>query len=303
MNGSRILAIGTSAEGSVGNAAGRALANLLNEKSPLRAEARPTSGHSVLLPQVNDGGLDLGIANVLEVAEALRGDGVFAGRRQSNIRALCVLFPNRTGLFVRASSGIRSIADLKGKSVSYGFSAMTSMTRLVLAILANGGLSLEGVKPVSVANANGGIDALLEGTVDAFYSSPGAGRVAHADKMVGGLRMLSLSTGEDAIAAMQRIVPEAFALETLPQPGLTGVREPIQALAYDLPLLVGTQLEDDVVYRIMATMAEHRRHLVRALADYHAFLPEKMARPVPCSYHPGAIRYYQEHGLWPPKAT
>jgi TRAP transporter TAXI family solute receptor len=297
---SHTITVGTSAEGSVGNTAGRAIAALLNERGGLRAEARPTAGQSVLLPQVNDGALDLGIANVLEVAEAVRGDGIFAGRRQSGLRALCVLFPNRTGLFVRADSGIRGIADLKGKRVSYGFSAMTSMNALVRAILANGGLALQDVKPVEVANANGGIDALLEGRVDAFYSSPGAGRVAHAAGAVGGLRMLSLATEPAAIDAMQRIVPEAFALETLPQSGLSGIAEPTHALAYDLPLLVGAQVEDEVVHRIAATLAEGRASLANALEDYRAFTPERMARPVPCRYHEGAIRYYREQGLWPP---
>ncbi|MSQ71255.1 MAG: TAXI family TRAP transporter solute-binding subunit [Betaproteobacteria bacterium] len=300
MSASPILGIGTSAEGSVGNAAGRALADLLNRNSPFRAEARPTSGQSVLLPQVNDGGLELGIANVLEVAEALRGDGVFAGRRQENLRAICVLFPNRTGLFVRADSGIHTIAGLKGKRVSYGFSAMTSMTRLVRAILANGGLSLEDVITIEVANANGGIDALLEGRADAFYSSPGAGRVAEADRQSGGLRMLSLTTGAAAIAAMQRIVPETFALETLPRSGLTGVREPVQVLAYDLPLLVGARIEEETVYRIARTLAEGRPDLANALADYSALTTESMARPVPCDYHAGAIKYYREQGCWPP---
>jgi TRAP transporter TAXI family solute receptor len=301
MNGARSLTIGTSAEGSVGNAAGRAVARLLSDKSDHPAEARPTAGQSVLLPQVNDGLLDMGIANVLEVAEALRGDGVFAGRKQANIRALCVLFPNRTGIFVRANSDIRRIADLKGKRLSYGFSSMTSMAPLVLAVLANGGLALEDVEPVAVANANGGIDALLADRIDAVYSAPGAARVAEADRAVGGLRMLSLSTEAGAIAAMQRIVPQAFALETPAHPRLTGIGEPVHALAYDLPLLVRAQVAEELVYGIAATLAEQGSELVSALGDFRAFQPETMARPVPCDYHPGAIRYYREKGFWPPK--
>ena len=299
MTGTGMLTIGTSAEGSVGNAAGRAVARLFSAKCGLAVEACPTAGQSVLLPQVNDGVLDMGIANVLEVAEALRGDGVFAGRRQTNLRALCVLFPNRTGLFVRARSGIRSIADLKGKRISWGFSSMTSMNRLVLAILANGGLSLDDVTPVQVANANGGIDGLIEGKLDAFYSAPGAGRVAEAARQTGGLRMLPLSIDAAAVTAMQAIVPESFAYETPPQTGLTGIDETIHTLSYDLPLLVGAHVADDAVHRIAAVMAEHGAGLADVLGDFSAFRVNAMPRSIPCDYHPGAIRFYRERGIRP----
>ena len=118
--------------------------------------------------------------------------------------------------------------------------------------------------------------------------------------VVADLRMLSLSTDAAAVAAMQRIVPESFALETPPQAGLSGIREPVHALSYDLPLLAGAHLADDLVHRVAATLAEHGAELAGALADFRGFGPGTMARPVPCDYHTGAIRYYRERGIWPP---
>ncbi len=290
--------IGTSAHGSVGNAAGMAIAALLNAKRVVRAAVEATTGQSVLLPRIKPGALDAGIVNVLEVAAARRGEGVFAARPLAGVLALCVLFPNRTGLFVRAGSGMRHITDLKGKNVSYGFAAMTSMNPLVEAILANGGLSLADIHPVDVLNANDAIDAFVQGRVDAFYSAPGAGRIAEAQKTAGEVRMLSLSTGREAIAAMQRVVPESFALETLPQAGWCGIAEPVQALAYDLPLLVGAHVADDMVYGIAKALAENSSGLADALPEFRAFSPATMARALPCDYHPAAIGYYREHGLW-----
>jgi hypothetical protein len=295
----RTLSIGTSAEGTVGNAAGKAIASLLSDNGVLRVEVRPTGGQSVLLPQINNGQLDMGIANVLEIAEASSGAGVFAGRRQTGIRSICVLFPNRTGIFVRADSDIRGVADLRGRRLTYGFASMTSMTRLVLAILANGGLTLADVNPVSVTNANDGIEALMSGAVDACYSAPGAPMIADASRRMGGIRMLPLLTEPGAVASMKRVVPESFALETFPGPALSGIGEPTHALAYDLSLLASLQLEDDVVYRVAAILAEYGSTLAKSLADFRAFRPENMVRPVPCEYHAGAMRYYREHGLWP----
>lgn len=82
--------------------------------------------------------------------------------------------------------------------------------------------------------------------------------------------------------------------------GLSGIREPIHALSCDLPLLAGAHLADDLVHRVAATLAEHGAELAGALADFRGFGPGTMARPVPCDYHTGAIRYYRERGIWPP---
>jgi TRAP transporter TAXI family solute receptor len=294
----KAIEIGTSAEGTVGNAAGAAIAGLLRQKAHLQAAAHPTAGQTTLLPMVNGGELDLAIANVLEVAEAVKGIGAFAGRRQSNLRVLCTLFPNRTGFFVRASSDIRRIEDLKGKRVTYGFSAMASMRTLVAAILANGGLALDDIRPVTVANANEGIAEFINGNVDAFYSAPGAPKVGEADAIVGGLRLVSLSREPAAIAAMNRVFPEGFALDTRPGAGVFGVSSPTQAMAYDMLLIAGGHVSEDLAYAMTKTIAEHHSDLEAARSEYKDFGPQRMAKSIRFDFHPGAVKYYQEQGLW-----
>jgi TRAP-type uncharacterized transport system substrate-binding protein len=77
------------------------------------------------------------------------------------------------------------------------------------------------------------------------------------------------------------------------------ITEPIQVLSYDLPLLVGAKVEQDLVRQIIATLAQHHADLPVILSDFRAFLPRNMARPLPCAYHPGAISFYRGADLWP----
>ena len=63
----------------------------------------------------------------------------------------------------------------------------------------------------------------------------------------------------------------------------------------------GWDVPDDVVYKFVKTMYHEKPELVKILAAFKGYDPQHMARPHPMPYHPGAIKFYKEAGLWPPK--
>jgi len=125
---------------------GSAIAKALSEVEKIQTRVQPYSGSSAVFPLVNTGEMDLTVGNVLEAQEAANGEGPYAGRKQANLRIVAVIFPIHVGLFVRKDSPIQSIADLKGKRVTYGFTAQVTLKRIVDAILANGGIDSTYVK-------------------------------------------------------------------------------------------------------------------------------------------------------------
>ena len=94
------LGLGTMSQGTLSFTTGTVLAKVLNENTDLEARVQPNSGESVLIPLINAGDLDFGIANVLEAQQASSGTGVFEGKKQDNLRIAAVLFPLRTAFFV-----------------------------------------------------------------------------------------------------------------------------------------------------------------------------------------------------------
>ena len=94
----------------------------------------------------------------------------------------------RTPFFVRKDSGMYKIADLKGKRVTMGYSAMRNIDLVTRAMLASAGLTEADVKPVLVPNVVRSADDFVAGNSDMFFFAFGAPKVREVDATVGGIR-------------------------------------------------------------------------------------------------------------------
>jgi len=294
----QVLGFGSAPQGSIGYNMSSAIARTMAEAANIQSRVQPYSGSSAVLPLVNSGELDLTVCNVLEMQEAANGEGPYAGRKQANLRVLGVIFPLYSSIFVRKDSPIRTIADLKGKRIPYGFSAQLTLNRIVDAILATGGLSgNKDIIPVLVPNVIRGADDFMEGKIDGGFFAIGAAKVAEVHKSVGGIRYLPVSEEPAAVLAMQRIMPYAYVTEVKPSPAFVGLDGPTRLMAYDYLVVVGAHVKDDTVYRIAKAMYENKPKLVESLRAFNGFNPDNMHKAMPASFHPGSEKYYKEKGI------
>jgi len=291
------LGIGTAPQGTIGYNMGSAIAKALSETEKIQSRVQPYSGSSAVFPLVNTGEMDLTVGNVLEAQEAAAGEGPYAGRKQANLRILAVIFPIQVGLFVRKDAQVRRIADLKGKRVTYGYTAQVTLKRVIDAILANGGIDASDIRTALVPNVVRGADDFAEGKADAGFFAIGAGKVQEVDKSVGGIRFLPLSDEPKAVERMKKIFQYAYISEAKPGPSYAGILEPTKLMAYDYVVLAGTHVKDDIAYRVAKTLNEQKAKLVQSLRAFEAFDVQKMYKPMPASFHSGALRFYKEKGL------
>jgi TRAP transporter TAXI family solute receptor len=250
-----------------------------------------------VLPLVNSGELDLAVCNVLEMQEAANGEGPYAGRKQANLRVLGVIFPLYSSVFVRKDSPIRTLADLKGKRLPYGFTAQVTLERIVDAIIATGGLSRKDIVPVLVPNVIRGADDFMEGKIEGGFFAIGAAKVAEVHKAVGGIRYLPVSDDPAALAAMRKFMPYAYVTEVKPSPAFVGLDGPTKLMAYDYLVTVGAHVKDDTVYKIAKAMYENKAKLVESLRAFNSFNPDGMHKSMPATFHPGSVKYYNEKGI------
>ena len=147
-----------------------------------------------------------------------------------------------------------------------------------------------------------GSDAFAAGRVDAAYITlnAAAGREAMAT-LSGGWRYLSIGNGPGVAAAMDKVLPSRpHAVH--PGKNAVGVAgDPTVLLQVDFNIIASADVPDDVVYKLTRTMYENKPTLVKMLGAFNGFDPKHMAQPHPTPYHTGAIRFYKEVGLWPPK--
>jgi len=290
------LALGTMGQGTSSYAAGAALSQILQQHTGRNTTVLPNSGETTILPLVNNGELDLGIASIMEVVQAVQGVGVFENRPQEDILALGVIHPLKVGIYVRADSDIETVADLAGRRYTTGFTAMGTIDLVSQAILASGGLTYNDVQQVQVPNVVRGADDFIAGRVDAFFFALGAAKVLEADASAGGLRLLPIDDSEEARAAMAAVFPYGYLLEQPVTDGMAGMDAPQNVFSYDNLLLINASVPDDQARAITAALVENV-DAIRQNPQLRDFDPAAMYKIFPFEYHPGAVSYYEDQGI------
>ena len=292
--GAQPLGIGTSPQGTLTYALGTAFARVLSETERVSARVQPSAGTGVMIPLLDRGELDIGFANTLEVLEAYNGTGSFNGRPQRNLRMAALMMPIRVGVFVRRDSPIRSLADLRGRTIAYGYTSQEIIKTILDGVLANAGLTIADARPILVPNLIRGVDEFIGGRVEVGFFALGQAKVTEADASVGGIRFLAMSDAAQAVEAMRRIVPGSYMARVEPGPGMPGVTEPIMTMHYDYVMFVNASLPAARVTQLTRALSQNRDALAASVQAFAELQPQRFWRSFPVPYHDGAVAYFRQ---------
>lgn len=296
------IGIAASNPGSLYHSTGTAIAKMASEKAGINATVQPFASATVYLPAVNAGEYAFGITNVEELRVAVTGTGHFEGRVHDKLRAAAILYPLRVAWFVRADSDIKTIADLKGKAVTTGFTSQKTIPPMLRAQLETAGLTLDDVKPVQVPNVVAGANAFIAGKADAFFFALGAAKVREANASVGGIRALDIANTAENLAILVKHFPPSYLRPEKPHARNIGVASPIHVMTYDAAIVASTDTPADTVYAVVKAMHANKEMMGKTFGPLNLFDPNRMATNLtPIQWHDGAVRFYKESGMWPPK--
>jgi uncharacterized protein len=290
------VTIGSNPSGTNVYAVAAGLAKVLQEKEGIRASIRPFSGSSVYLPMLQRGDITLGLNTSIDSYLSYHGLPPYTDR-MDNLRALGVMFALPIMYMTPADSGLERIEDLRGKRVVVTFRANAALEQLHHAILATGGLQPTDVQALTVAGLPEAARMLQEGRADAIPIGLGTalGLQVHSS-ISGGIRFLTMGRDEAKLAdgmpgsQVATIMPDQTTI------GMDGPTKVANTLDY---LNASTHMSDELAYRVIKTLHENFEELRRTYAQMRStpadtIAPADNLHP----YHPGAIRYYQEVGLW-----
>jgi TRAP transporter TAXI family solute receptor len=281
--------------GSLNYVTASAIAKVLKEKAGINVLVQPTAGDAVILPMVDRNEAAIGISNILEVADAVSGAAKIG--KQPHLRLIGVPHTFRATFWVKKDSSMKTIADLKGKRVPLGYSAMLTIDRLARAILATGGLAEKDVTPVLVPNVVRGADSFASGDADMFFFAFGAPKVREVDATAGGIRALDIPAS--GMQAAKKIFSYGYLTKAVPNPFFIGVTHPMDVYAWDNLLITNDKVPDDVVYKIIDTLVNNNADLVAVQPALREFSAQKLYTDYDLPYHPGALRYFKDHNIKP----
>lgn len=290
------ITIGSNPAGTHVYSVAAALAKVLQEDGGMRASIRPFSGSSVYLPMLQRGEIVLGLNTSIDSYLSYHGLAPY-DTPMSNLRALGMMFPLDIAYMARADSGLHRVEDLRGRRVVVTFRANAALRQLHTAILATGGLTLDDVTPITVAGLPEAMNALKEGRADAVPTGLNTALALEVNSALsGGIRYITMGADEGQLPAG---MPGARVYTVEPGADSVGLEGPTRVARVGDFLNTGAHVSDERAYAIIKTIHTNWAELQRENSQMRstpadAIAPADMVHP----YHPGAVRYYRESGLW-----
>jgi len=286
-------------QGSLINAQVTMISKLLLEHTDLKVRVVPMNGADATLRSTNGGESDLTLSDVTLTSAALKGEEAFKGHPISDVRAVAKLLTFTVGIVVPKDSPIKTVQELKGKRMPTGWNAFPQGRALLKALLATGGLTVADVKGVPTPGLIRAAEDLKSGKVEASFYAPAAPKLKEVDAAIG-IRFVDVGDTPKSLQAVKSVREDFYLAKLTPRRGLTGIVAPTTMLAFDLAVVSSTHASDAAVYKVAKALYESGNGLKKMSPTFATFDPQKMVKQFSVlKYHPGAIKFYKEQGLWP----
>ena len=275
---------------------GGAIANAVSQPGKIVVTAQASNGSVANVSGIAGGALESGFSQADVATWAQKGTGIYEGKPNvPGLRLIANLYPESVHVVVKKGSGIKSVADLRGKRVALDEPGSGTLVN-ARAILAAYGLKEADIKPEYIKPNQAG-DKMKDGSLDAFFFTGGApaGAIAELASAGGGIDILSIDGKEaDALRASSSFfAPDTIAAETYKGVGA------VKTLAVGAQWVTSDKADAATVYEI--TKALFSPAAQAQLAAGHAkgkfITKENAVLGAGIPFHPGAEKFYREAGL------
>src|SRR5215471_21358008 len=272
---------------------GVAIGKIYGDKIPnvkTQVQATKASVENLILLQQGRGELAFTLGDSLKAAWEGEEEAGFKNKLDK-LRTIGAIYPNYIQIVATAESGIKTLADLKGKSLSVG--APKSGTELnSRAILAAAGMTYKDIGKVEYLPFAESVDLMKNRQLNATLQSAGLG--------VASLKDLSTSSEITVVAVPKEVVERIgppFVPVVIPGGTYTGQDKDVPTAAVVNYLVTSADVSDDIAYQMTKLIFESLPELANAHVAGKEIKLETAATGSPVPLHPGAIRYYKEKGL------
>jgi uncharacterized protein len=272
---------------------GVAIGKIYSDRIPgvkTQVQATKASVENLILLQQGRGELAFTLGDSLKAAWEGDEEAGFKSKLD-RLRTIGAIYPNYIQIVATVDSGIRTLADLRGKSLSVG--APKSGTELnSRAILAAAGLSYKDIGRVEYLPFAESVDLMKNRQLDATLQSAGLG-VASLKDLSSSAEIIVVSVPK---AMVDKIGPP-FVAAKIPANTYTGQDKDVPTAAVINYLVTSSAVSDDLAYQMTKLIFESLPELANSHVAGKEIRLEQAAIGSPVPLHPGAIRYYREKGL------
>jgi uncharacterized protein len=275
---------------------GGSLAEIINSNvDDVEARATSTGASVENMNTLSEGNDDVIAFTQTDIAAyGSEGELMFEGEAIDNIQAIGSLYPETIQIVATKASGIETIDDLKGKTVSIGApgSGTNASAEDIL------GIYDLTVDDIEVQNLDFGESTagMQDGTIDAAIITAGT--------PTGAVESLSATTditvvGLDKDKVDQLIEEKPYYAPYTIEEGTYSLEQPVETVSVNAMLATTAGMDEDLVYNITKSIYENTDEIGHQKAEF--IKPESAVEGVSIDFHPGALRYFEEAGVEVPQ--
>ena len=276
---------------------GGAICRMMNKErktTGIRCSVESTGGSVYNVNTINANELDFGIAQSDTVYQGYNGKGKFEGKAVKGLRSVMAIYPELLAFVVTKSSGIKSLADVKGKKLNIDIPG--SGTRMTTDIV----LEAFGIKHADLALANElksseGPTMLKDNKIDGYF-----GVFGHP---TANIKDASNSVGIDLVAIDGKPIDDLVAKYSYYAKGVIsgsfykGVEHDTPSIGVKAVLVTKDSINEKIVYTLTKTILDNFDAFKKLHPAYKTITKESLLDGLAVPQHPGAIKAFKEAGL------
>ncbi len=271
---------------------GGAIAEAMQKEIPGVTMAVSPGGGVGNVEAIELGKCDIGFSNSSSGVDGVYGRPPFK-KKMTQMRQLANLYPQYFQIVVNEDTGIKNVADLRGKSISPGPKGHTGefAATQVLQIY---GLSYKDMKKVHHVQYSDTVALMKDGHCDAWLLCTTIPQASIMD-LASGRKIRLINLPDDKIKEMQKL-NAGYIPRTIPKGTYQGVNYDVHGFGFFTHLIISAKLPDDLVYKMTKSLTQNLSRFADVVKDMKGVVAKDLALDIGIPFHPGALKHYKEVG-------
>ena len=243
---------------------------------------------------VDEGKAQIGFANSATTVDGLAGRPPYA-KKVTKVCQVANLYPQYFQVAALADSGIRSYADLKGKTL------VTQPKGNTAEVLTSEILKLNGLDYQSLAKANfqasytDAVSLMKDGHAQVMTLGTTAPASAVMD-LASARDMVLVPVDDKTMAGLQKVNP-GYQKLTIKAGTYPKQDKDVPVIGYSTHIVAACDLPEDAVYKMTKAMAQNVAAMAAVVKPITGLTPKDMAADIGVPLHKGAAKFYKEAGV------
>ncbi len=293
----KALSFGTSSIGSAFYTLSVVISNVITKHSGISVTVEPVGGSDATLRGIEAKKVEIAMVNANSAVDALTGAGTYSKSGKIPISLIAQGQDSLRQLVVRADSGIKTPKDLPGKKLIARRKANQEIEVIANLLFDLYGVNKKEVKILETAESNEAVEALKLGTADGVII-PGGVPASFLLDLAQSTKVVFLSIPDDKLDAMLKQLGSAFHRGIIPPNTYRDQTHEVRVPAMSSLIVCRTDLPEETIYKITKSIFDNLEEIKAGHSAGKDWNLKNTLNEPPLSFHPGAVRYFKEAGVW-----